>query len=212
MIKKNIKKIIVLVIIVLILFLMLIFKVEKNKVITDSVSYNGKTYILLEYNMDIFTYYFNSNEYYEEDIIHPVTHKKWDMVYFNGDLFVRKDQVEESKKYYSDDKNYEWFIVFDEEETEVSLPISISEEELTYLYNMDNVEKNETMLFEEIKKFASITKISKDKVVYSLISLAYYNDSWYWKTEIIDVNQENDPEYVIKLPDSLNKKIIELSN
>ena len=47
-------------------------------------------------------------------------------------------------------------------------------------------------------------------MVSALITLAYYKNSWYWKTEIIDVTKENDPEYVIKLPNSLNNKISDL--
>jgi len=182
----------------------------KKEKFRDVVYYKGKPYVNLEYNMDIFTYGFNGNDYYEEDIIHPINNEKWDAVYFNGDLFIIEDQVEEAKEYYANDKNYEWFIVFDKDDTELSVPITITKKELKYLYSMDDMDRNETMTFEDIKQFASITKISKDKLVYSIISLAHYKDSWYWKTEIMDDNQEDNYEYIIKLPESLNKKIFEL--
>ncbi|MBQ9072742.1 MAG: hypothetical protein IJY25_06255 [Bacilli bacterium] len=213
--KKKFNRSVIIILIVFILILvgciMLVVAKKESKNLSDTVSYKGKTYVNLEYNTDIFTYGFNSNDYYEEDMIHHITHDKWDIVYFNGDLFVLDKQVDEAIKYYSNDNNYEWFIIFDKDESEIKVPIYISKEELKYLYNMENMEKNETMKFEEIKQFASITKISKDKLVYSIISLAYYKDSWYWKTEIIDDNQEDNYEYVIILPDTLNKKIFDLA-
>ena len=55
-------------------------------------------------------------------------------------------------------------------------------------------------------------KTSKDKTISAIICLAYYNDSWYYRTEIIDINKEDDPEYIIKLPETLNKKILNLYN
>lgn len=205
----NKKIILILMIVVLIVGVIILFK-KDNKNLRDTVSYKGKTYVNLEYNMDIFTYGFNSNNYYEEDVIHPITHDKWDVVYFNGDLFIVDKQIDEAIKYYSNDNNYEWFIVFDIEDNEVKVPISITKKELEYIYDMESMTRNETMTFDEIKQFASIVKISKDDFVYSLISLAHYKDSWYWKTEILDDNEDDNHEYVIILPESLNKKIFDL--
>lgn len=205
--KENVKKIGILSIILCILSIILIFILKAENNLTDSISYRGKKYICLEYNMDIFTYNFNSNDYYEEDIIHPILHDKWDMVYFNGDLFIEEESIKAAKVYYSNDKNYEWFIVFDENDSQITIPIELTEEEIKYIYNMDNMKKTETMTFEEIKMFADITKISKDKKVFSLISLANYKGSWYWKTEIMTDDKAIDEEYIIKLPESLNNKI-----
>lgn len=197
------------VIVLLLSFIMIIFLMLKQESFKDTISYKGKTYVNLEYNMDIFTYGFNSNEYYEEDIIHPIKHKKWDAVYFDGDLYILDKQVKEAKKYYNDDNNYEWFIVFDINDEEVKKSISISKEELKYLYDMENKSRKDTMKFDDIKGFASIKKISKDNTVYALISLANYKDSWYYKTEVMN---DNDEEYIIDLPESLNKKILDLRN
>mgnify|MGYP003308378517 CR=1 FL=1 len=197
------------VIVLLLSFVMIICLMLKQESFKDTISYKGKTYVNLEYNMDIFTYGFNSNEYYEEDIIHPIKHKKWDAVYFDGDLYILDKQVKEAKKYYKDDNNYEWFIVFDINDEEVKKSISISKEELKYLYDMENKSRKETMKFDDIKGFASIKKISKDNTVYALISLANYKDSWYYKTEVMN---DNDEEYIIDLPESLNKKIFDLRN
>lgn len=205
--KENVKKIGILSIILCILSIILIFILKAENNLTDSISYRGKKYICLEYNMDIFTYNFNSNDYYEEDIIHPILHDKWDMVYFNGDLFIEEESIKAAKVYYSNDKNYEWFIVFDENDSQITIPIELTEEEIKYIYNMDNMKKTETMTFEEIKMFVNITKISKDKKVFSLISLANYKGSWYWKTEIMTDDKAIDEEYIIKLPESLNNKI-----
>lgn len=197
------------VIVLLLSFVMIICLMLKQESFKDTISYKGKTYVNLEYNMDIFTYGFNSNEYYEEDIIHPIKHKKWDAVYFDGDLYILDKQVKEAKKYYKDDNNYEWFIVFDINDEEVKKSISISKEELKYLYDMENKSRKDTMKFDDIKEFASIKKISKDNTVYALISLANYKDSWYYKTEVMN---DNDEEYIIDLPESLNKKIFDLRN
>ena len=76
----------IIVIIVIIFVVFALIKVKSSKM--DIVKYHGKRYVLLEYKMDIFTYNHNSNNYYEEDMIHPIIHDKWDVVYFNGDLFV----------------------------------------------------------------------------------------------------------------------------
>ena len=212
---KNILKKIVIVlimvfVIILISFITLILIKERSSLTVDTISYQGKKYVYLEYNMDIFNYNLNSNNYYEQGIIHPISHERWDIIYLDGDLFVLDSQVGEAKSYYSNDLNYEWFIVFDEEDLETTLPISVTKEELNYLYNMENMERNETMAFNDIKKFATLKKVTKDELISSIVCLAHYKNSWYWRTEIIDENKEGYPEYVIKLPDTLNKKIFNL--
>jgi len=205
--KEVFKKIVIFIALLLILFVVLVCLKNNSNEFEDTVSYDGKTYVLLEYNMDIFTYNFNSNVYYEEDIIHPVSHSKWDFVYFNGDLFVLDSQVDEVTKYYADDDNYDWFIVFEKDDSLVRVPISIDDMELKYLYNMENVERSKTIVFDDIKQFVDITKESKDGFVQALINLVYYEDSWYWKTEVMT---DNDEEYVIDLPESLCNKVFDL--
>ena len=68
------------ILIILTLLLIMSLLIKKNNY-NDTIKYENKTYILLEYNMDIFTYYFNSNNYYETDIIHPIYHNKWNIKY-----------------------------------------------------------------------------------------------------------------------------------
>lgn len=177
----------------------------------DTVYYEGETYVTLQYNMDIFTYLFNANAYYDEETVQPVPHDKWKIVYFGGDLFVLEKQIKEAEKYYANDDNYKWFVAFDEDDTVRRVPLPISDDELEYLYDMESIPRSETMTFDEIKQFADIVKISNDGLVYAVISLAQYKDSWYWKTEIIDDSRDDNAEYVIKLPDSLSEKIFALS-
>lgn len=199
-------KIIFLVFLALILFTIFFIKDSKHN---DSVNYNGETYELLEYNNDIFTYNFNNNAgaYFEVDIISPVFNKKWDIVYFDGDLFVRKDHVNAATKYYSLDSNYDWFIFYEEEDKEEKVSIVLDEKEIEYLYDMEKMKREDTMVFSDIKMFINIVKVSKDDFIYALINLVYCHDKLYWKTEVMN---DFDEEYIIPLSDSLKEKILGL--
>lgn len=177
----------------------------------DTIKYDGKTYVLLEYNMDIFTYNHNNsnNMYYEEDVIHLVPHKKWNVVYFNGDLFILDKQVKKATKYYTDDYNYNWYIVFDDGDKVYKKNISLNKEELVYLYNIEDNKDKLTITFNDIDMFADILKISKDELTQGVVTLAQVDGNWYYKTEIMI---DDDKEYVVKMSDSLNKKINDLMN
>lgn len=190
------------VIAVLSIILMIINK-EPN---LDTVKYKDKTYYLLEYNQDVFTYNFYYNDYLEEELVQPIEHDKWDIVYLDGDLFLPRDEVKKATEYYSDDKNYDWFIIIEKDDTETIIPLTITKEEIEFIYDLDNKERKETMVFDDIEMFADITKISKDKTIFALISLARVDKTWYWKTESMT---DDDQEYIIKLPESLNNKINE---
>ena len=111
--KKRLFK--VLIILAFIILVILFFLIKDNNQFKDTITYKGKTYVLLEYNMEIFTYHFNRTDYFEVDIIHPVFHNKWDIIYFNGDLYILDSQLKKATEYYSNDKNYKWFVVFDDE-------------------------------------------------------------------------------------------------
>ena len=190
------------VIAVLSIILMIINK-EPN---LDTVKYKDKTYYLLKYNQDVFTYNFYYNDYLEEELVQPIKHEKWDIVYLDGDLFLPRDEVKKATEYYSDDKNYDWFIIIEKDDTETIIPLTITKEEIEFIYDLDNKERKETMVFDDIEMFADITKISKDKTIFALISLARVDKTWYWKTESMT---DDDQEYIIKLPESLNNKINE---
>jgi len=201
------KKRLIILIVIIIVAIITFFVIQKSLNHTDSVQYAGKDYTLLEYNMDIFTYNHNSNNYYEEDIIHRVPHYKWDVVYFNGDLFVLNKQHKKAEKYYADDNNYDWYIVFDDGIETTKKSISITEEERTELYNLEDEKNKNTITFEEINMFADVLKVSKDGLVQAIIVLAQVDNEWYYKTEIMT---DDDKEYVVKVSDSLNKKINKL--
>ena len=209
--KKNKNCILKLLILFIVIFIFC-FLIKGNFNDVDSYEYRGNNYILLEYNTDIFTYNFISDDYYEVDEIYPISHKKWDMIYIEGDLFILDSQVDKATKYYADDKNYNWIFTIDVGDNVEEYSISLSDDEIEYLYNMDNIRREHSLLFDDIEKMGSIKKVSKDNTISALITLGYSNNIWYWRTEVIDVSKENDPEYVIALPKSLNNKIEGLIN
>ncbi len=206
--KKSVLKIIFIIVAMSVLCCSWILIAKNCGKIRDVIEYNGKTYELLEYNMDIFNYNYNCNEYFEEDCIHPVSNKSWDAVYFNGDIFIAEKQVGKAIKHYASDKNYNWFVSFEKDDSEKRVPLSVTEEELEYLYNMENIQKTKTTTFDGIKQFASIVKESKDGFVFGLITLAHCEDSWFWKTEIMN---DNDEEYIVPIPETLSKKLFDLT-
>lgn len=188
----------------IVLFVILIGIFIGNNKYVDTVKYKGNTYVLLEYNSDIFTYYHNSNRFYEEDIIHPVSHNKWNVVYFNDDLFVLDKEVKIAKKYYSNDSNYKWFIVFNGDDSDVKKSISLTKNELKNLYNIESSKKKIDITFDEINKFGDLLKVSKDGLVQGIVTLAQVDGNWYYKTEVMT---DDDKEIVIELEKTLNDKI-----
>lgn len=203
---KKIMKIIIPLILIVFLLTISILITDNNKY-KDTITYKGKTYELLEHNMDIFTYFYNSNTYLEEDKIHKVSHNKWDILYFNGDLFVLDKQVKKTTKYYQDDKNYNWFITYERDDLLIEKEIDLTKKELDYLYNIESIKKEQTMTFDDIKQFVDIEKVSKDNLIKGRTNFVNYQDSFYWKTEIMT---DDDREYIIKLPESINNKIFSL--
>ena len=199
------KKVVVILFILIIVILSFLFIKDDN----ETIIYKNKTYKLLEYNSDVFTYNFNNskNRYLEVDVIHPIKHDKFDIVYFNGDLFVLDKQVDSAIKYYSNDKNYNWYVVFDIDDEIIRKDILLSKEDIKYLYKLEDAKKSKTIVFDDINMFCDIVKISKDGIVQGLIVLAKVDDNWYYKTEVMT---DDDQEYVIKLSNSLSEKINDL--
>ena len=128
-------------------------------------------------------------------------------MYFNGDLFVLDKQVDSAIKYYSNDKNYNWYVDFDIDDEIIRKDILLSKEDIKYLYKLEDAKKSKTIVFDDINMFCDIVKISKDGIVQGLIVLAKVDDNWYYKTEVMT---DDDREYVIKLSDSLSEKINDL--
>ena len=206
--KKRILKTVIIIDVLFVLCCLAAVITKKCAKHRDIIRFDGKTYELLEYNMDIFTYFYNSNEYLEVDEVHPVSNESFDAVYFDGDIFIDEKQVGKAKKYYADDKNYNWFVAFDKNDSVVKMPLHVTSDELEYLYNMENAQKREAFTFDDIEMFSSIVKESRDGFIFALITLARCSDKWYWKTEIMNDNNE---EYMVPLPETLNRKLSELS-
>ena len=178
----------------------------------DQLEYEGSLYTLVEFNQDIFSCGFGMEGEFETDVTYPVENAQFDMVHNNGDLYCNEEQVEEANRYYQDDANYDWKISLfaeDEEEDPVS-PIEVTAEELDYIYQLENQEKDKTLFFDDIGQQATLIKVSKDGVAWGSMELALYEGQWYWRSAVIDESQEKDgtwPEYIYPMPESFQDKI-----
>ena len=182
--------------VIFVLFCIIAVFIEKiNDDNVNTIKYKGDSYVLLEYNEDIFTYNYNGNEYLEVDEIHELKHDKWKVIYQEGDLLFLDEDIKEATKYYTNDDNYDWFIVFNSGETELKKVISITDEELVVLNNLDRVKAEKTILFEDIELFADILKISKDGFVQGITTVALVEGNWYYKTEVMaDDTRKDSPQ------------------
>ena len=92
----------------------------------------------------------------------------------------------------------------EEDDTEKEYGILLDEKEKEYLYDLDDKKKEVTITFDDIKYFGSIKKVSKDGVISGVLTLVNVDNKWYWKSEVM---KDDSNEYVIALPESLNKKL-----
>ena len=119
----------------------------------------------------------------------------------------------EANAFYADDENYVWYLLIDydvEDKEGYSVDIELTADELAYVYNIEDKEKNLAVFFDELEKTASVFKISNDGVVRGTLSIGKYKGEWYWRSELIDESRESDgtwPEYIQPLPESLSDKI-----
>ena len=173
----------------------------------DEISYYDEDYIYLEFPGDIFLYDLAESVEYEEDEFLPLTHNKWKFVYYNGDIFVLKSQLAEATAYYHDDKNYKWSVVVETNEDAVICPVTLSSKEISYIYNMENAKRETTLAFDDIEIFATLKKTSNDGFISASTSLAGFKNNWYWRSEIIDEKTKGWPEFVVLLPENLQKQI-----
>lgn len=186
---------------------------ETEYVTPETICYQDRTYNHLKFNEDIFFYEIYPEIEYEENTVKPITNEKWDIVYYNGDLFILDSMTEAAQAYYSDDKNFSWRVVIDFPDLDNALtsPISVSAEDAEYIYSFKEAEKNTTISFDNIEIFGAIERISNDNLICASTCIAFSGDDWYWRSEIIDYRQENTPEYVFKLPQSINEQIKNLN-
>lgn len=202
------KKIILILIPIILVILSLIGIYNYKKITNDNIFYKMENYIYLDYKEDIFYYFYYNTEYIEEDQLLEVKHDKWKFLFYNEDLFIREKDYKDAKEYYDNDKNYSFYLNIEEEYTSTTYPIDIYKDELQKIYNMNNIINKDTLKFEDIEKHGSLTKKSKDGKITGIISLAYVKNNWYYRTEIMN---DNDEEYVVKLPDSLNKRLNDMT-
>lgn len=176
----------------------------------DTLSYKEDTYTYLELPGDIFYYDLAEGlEDYEEDEYRPVDHEKWDIIFYNGDLFVLDSQTDDAIAYYADKSNYSWSAVIEDPESEETtvIPITMSPEDSDYIYNMENADRETTLDFDDIEIFATLIKTSDDRLISGSLSLAYSEGVWYWRTEIIDENADGWPEYTVPLPKAVSDQL-----
>ncbi len=207
------KKTVVIASVAIFLVLVMAWIIFTDKPAEGNIKYEGEVYEPIDFNADIFYYCYNGDEYFEEDIKYPITGADWKMVYDSGDLFCIRDWADEANEYYADDENYDWFVTITDEndEQEKTYPLDISAEELSYLYGVEDMEKEKSLFFDEIEAFGTLQKVSKDGMVQGITELAYSEGRWYWRSEIIDESREKDgtwPEYVQELPETLRGKLM----
>ena len=186
-----------------------VFKNAAVKVWTDTLTYGGQTYRYLQFPGDIFYYDLRESVDYEEDTVLPIPHETWDLVYRDGDLFVREDQWEKAVADYADDDNYTWSVRIEDPETEepTDCPVTVTPAALADIYGMEDKKGDTTLLFEDIALFGSLVKTHRDGLIAASTSLAYYDGIWYWRSETIDDTAEGWPEYVVPLPASITDQL-----
>lgn len=188
-----------------------VFKPEKDDdAPTDTLTYKGEEYTLIEFPLGIFYYNLTEGVDCEEDEVCEIPGKNWSIVYCNGDLFAPDDNIDEITAYYSDDKNYYWHASVEdiEEGPEYTLDLALTEEEIQYLYTMEDLPRENTIFFEDIEKYTILSKTSEDGLITARIELTLYEGNWYWRSEIIDEQTEGWPEYIFPIPKSLNDKLL----
>ncbi|MBR3785646.1 MAG: hypothetical protein IKJ77_04515 [Firmicutes bacterium] len=182
----------------------------------DAIQYEGKEYAAIEYPANVFRYAYNGNSHYDiEEVegIYPIDSPNWDMVWDDGTLYCDKKYAAKANAFYADDENYVWYLLIDydvEDKEGYSVDIELTADELEYVYNIENKEKNLAVFFDELDKTASIFKISNDGVVRGTLLIGKYKREWYWRSGIMDESRESDgtcPEYIQPLPESLSDKI-----
>lgn len=172
-------------------------------------------YSLITYPEDSFVYGFNNEKNIELEVeeISPIKHDMWDILWSEGDLYCEKSQIEIANEYYNSDANYDWYFILDTEDKEIEEKIVLDESEISYMEEIDDNNINSAIFFEEMEKFGSLMRVSKDKLVQGTVTLVKHEGNWYWKSDVIDEEKETDGEYatyVKPLPESINKKIKEL--
>ena len=185
------------------------FYVEKKEKETNEITYDGNQYVKLEYNKDIFNYTIIVSEGFETDKVYKISESDKNVVYFNNELYALKTEIDAVNEYYSKDENYTWSVQVADSHNEnlYTKDLSLTDSEIEFLYNMKNMERKDTISFEEIDKYAMLKKVSKDGLVCASTELVWRNGKWNWRSGIVDEKTKGWPEYFFELPQSLQNKI-----
>lgn len=174
---------------------------------SDCVQYEGKSYVPLKDSTDMFRYDYAGELDWKTDVVYPIEHPEWNMVYVNGKMYIQEEQEDEIKEYYFNDENYDWSIIIYEGEKEDTIPVTMEEETIKELYQLNEKEKEFSIYFDDMETFGVLEKRSKDGIISARASLAYYENVWYWRTEETDESKEHWPEYVFELPKGIVEQI-----
>ena len=137
---------------VLILNILLTGCSKENMENCNVVNFEGKEYESLEYPANEFYYAYNGNSHdnFEEvDGRYPIDSPQWDMIWNAGDLYCAADRVAEAENYYSNDDNYDWYVIIDTEDDELSYPIDVNDAELENIYKLEEMERKTSLFWEE---------------------------------------------------------------
>ena len=181
----------------------------ENTAGADTLDYGGKTYCYLQFPGNIFNYDLRESVDYEEDTVLPIPHECWDLVYRDGDLYVLESQWQAAVADYADDANYTWSVRIEDPETEetYSIPVTVTADDLSDIYTMEDRKGDTTLLFDDIELFGTLVKTHQDGLIAASTGLACRDGSWYWRSETIDDTVEGWPEYVVQLPNSITAQL-----
>ncbi len=171
----------------------------------SGMEFDSENYTLLDFPVDKFYYDLSSPA---DSGVTSVPHDKWDIISNEGDLFILNSQAEEAAAYYGDDENYTWSVFIDIPESEdgKTFPIALGDD-ISRIYDMEVADAKTTLFFDDIEIFASLIKTSKDGLISASISLAFFENTWYWRSDVFDDGVEGWPEYVAELPESLSEQL-----
>lgn len=182
---------------------------NEDTIPTDTVTYRNRTYVLLEYNPNIFNYDLKESIEYEEDTVYPIKDGTWDTIYYNGDLFIIENNIDNALAYYNNTKNYSWSVsvYLENDDEEIIIPLSMTDGEKAEILSFTDAKMTETVLFDDIEIHAMLVLTSDDGLLSASTSICQKDDCWYWRSEVIDENAEGWPEYIAKLPEGVSKQI-----
>lgn len=195
-----------------------IFKNEKLREEADDYeshfTYKKEEYYELRFPQDIFYYDLTNSVSVEEDDALLIPHERWTLLYRYDRLNVLDAQRKEAKEYFANDDNYTWRITVEEPDSDkvTVIPLTLTEKDLSYVYEMEDMKGDKTLRFDEIECFGTLEKVEKTGVITGRTSLALAGGEWYWRSETIDDSAEGWPEYVVPLPDSIQGQLQSAGN